>query len=159
MQHSRKVAVIAGAAALAVLGGAGAATAAQKLTGQDCSQEYFFNGQGIEQAGYRCAQARINYSSYSAVLWEISSYDIQYTVSPGLQYGARNDENIYKVATGFSSGTKEWKSPDSGDANVGWFNRNVPNAKTYKGQTSVQIDAYADKEGPDPRLDLDTATW
>lgn len=161
MDRVKKVAFMVIAMAAVVLVTGAPAQADQKNTGQDCANYYWFDGQGIQHAGYRCAQGRVNYSSYNAVLWKITSYDMRYDVSAGLSFGPHNNENPFKIDSGWKSGTQSWLSPDSGDANVGWFNRGgYPTSYTYKGQTVVKIDAYADIPGAaDPRLDCDTANW
>ena len=161
MNRLQRMAFVGIAASFAMLGMVGPANADQKYTGRDCASYYIFNGSSYVLVGSRCAQGRVNYSSYSQVIWKITSYDMKYDVTGDLSYGPHNNENPFAIASGFKSGTASWLSPDSGDANVGWFNRGgYPTSYTYKGQTVVKIDAYADIPGsPDPRLDCDTATW
>jgi hypothetical protein len=162
MEAVKKLLIVVGALAATTLGLTSPAHAdSTRLTGRDCSADIWFDGQGIQHDGSRCAQARIHYAAQNSVTWKISTYEIRYDVSSGLSYGPHNNENPFKVGKGFQSGTQTWLSPDSGDANVGWFYRTgFPTAYTYKGQTVVNIDAYADIPGAaDPRLDLDTATW
>jgi hypothetical protein len=162
MNSLKKLLLTATTLVIAMLGLTAPAHAdSTKLTGRDCVAEIWFDGNGFQHDGSRCAQARIHYTSQNAVTWKISYYEIRYDVSAGLSYGPHNNENPYKVGKGFQSGTQTWLSPDSGDANVGWFSRSdFPTSYTYKGQTVVNIDAMADIPGAsDPRLDLDTATW
>ncbi len=129
-------------------------------TGRDCYTEYWWDGQQL-QPGTRCAQAYNEYVSYNSVLWRIDQYRIRYDVSDGLDFGPHNNERPWKVGSGYGSGTQSWDSPDAGPTNTGYFLRNIPgSAYTYKGQTVVNIDAWPDIPGvPDPRLDLDTATF
>jgi len=150
------IVILVGAGTLSFTGTAQAAT---RQTGEDCTPDYIFNGATMVEDGSRCAEGRIHYSKTSSHRWKITTYKMYYFVTPGLSHGPHNNERPYKIATGFSSGTRSWDSPDSGDSNV-WIKRNPPNAITWSGQTEVQIDAYPDiPSAKDPHENCDTATW
>jgi hypothetical protein len=136
------------------------AQAAQQGTGRTCRTYYWFDGQGLQHAGDRCAQGRVNYSSQSSTLWQIDSYDMYYSVSAGLSYGPHNNENPARVSSGFSSGMQQGLSADSGSTNS-WINRSYwGTSYTYKGQTTFRMDAYPDIPGAsDPDLVISTAAW
>jgi hypothetical protein len=130
------------------------------LTGRTCYNEYYYDGQGIQHLGYRCAQAYDRYIKYNSSLYRIDDYYIRYDVSSGLSYGAHNNENPWRIKQGFNSGTASWLSPDSGNANVGYFRRDQGTTYTYIGGTVNAIDAYADIPSvSDPDLHLETATF
>lgn len=136
------------------------AHAESRSAGRDCVSEWYYDLQAIQRLGYRCAEARVNYVSESGVLWKIQNYQMRYTVSAGMSFGARNNENPFQVSSGFRSGTSQWLSADSGDVGS-WFTRTgFPTAFTYKGQTVVKISAYPDvPKVADPKLSLSTSTW
>jgi hypothetical protein len=142
------------------LGTAGAvAHANSSPTGQSCTTEYFFNGQGIEIVGHRCAKASVNYTAANSSWWDITSYDILYTVTSGMTYGPHNNEDPASISSGFAGGTQSWLSPDSG-ATGSWINRNYPDSFSYKGQTVFHITAVPDiPNTPDPHLGIATATF
>jgi hypothetical protein len=137
-----------------------AAQATTQPTGRNCRSYYWYDGQGLQHAGDRCAQGRVNYSSYNSVLWTISSYDMYYTVTAGLSYGPHNNENPAKITSGYSSGTQSGLSADSGATNT-WISRTYwGTSHTLKGQTVFRMDAYPDIPGAgDPDLDVSTASW
>lgn len=136
------------------------ATAASKPTGRSCQGSYYYDGQGIQRYGYRCAEAEVIYASSSSVLWQINYYRILYTVSAGMSYGPHNNENPAQINSGFHSGQQSGLSPDSGITNS-WISRTYwGTSRTYKGQTVFHINAYPDiPDVSDPRLGIATARW
>ena len=129
-------------------------------TGRACVQQYYFDAQSIQHLGSRCAQAYNDYTAVSSTLYRIDDYYIRYDVTAGLSYGPHNNENPWKVAKGYNSGTQAWLSPDSGNANLGYFKRDQGTTYTYRGQTVINIDAYPDVPNvADPKLNLDTAQF
>src|SRR5436309_11523259 len=109
------------------------AQASTQGTGRTCRTYYWFDGQGLQHAGDRCAQGRVSYSSQSSTLWQIDSYDMYYSVSAGLSYGPHNNENPARVSSGFSSGMQQGLSADSGATNT-WITRSYwGTSYTYKG--------------------------
>jgi hypothetical protein len=159
---TQAIALVTTTLTLAVVGGAPHALAdTTRLTGRTCDNYYTIGLDGSQQLlGSRCAQARIHYVS-DGTLWHITTYDMKYTVSGPLSYGANNNENPFKIDGGFEGGTQTWLSADSGSANVGWFNRSgYPNGYSYKGESHISIHAYADiPSAGDPDLKLQTSTW
>jgi hypothetical protein len=115
---------------------------------------------GNRLLGARCAQGRIDYES-DGVLWHIFAYEMNYTVSGPLSFGANNNENPSKIDQGFERGTQTFLSADSGSANVGWFTRSgYGNGYSFKGESHITIDAFADIPGAaDPDLKLQTSDW
>jgi hypothetical protein len=90
-----------------------------------------------------------------------SPYEMNYTVSGPLSFGANNNENPFKIDQGFERGTQTFLSADSGSANVGWFTRSgYGNGYSFKGESHITIDAFADIPGAaDPDLKLQTSDW
>jgi hypothetical protein len=136
------------------------ASASERPTGQDCVYETFFNGQGIQVLGHRCAKAYISYSSVDATRWKITSYRIYYDVSGGLSYGATNSETPAYIKSGYLSGMQSGDSADSGATNDWIYRTFWTTSYTYKAQTVFHIRAYPDIPGnPDPRLEIETSEW
>jgi hypothetical protein len=156
----RRVLIVGALACLLSLASAAVASAAEQNTGQDCVQEYYFDGQGIQHLGSRCARASVVYFTESSVLWYIDYYQILYSVTAGLSYGPHNNENPARVASGFNSGQGSGLSPDNGATNA-WINRTYwGSSYTYRGQTVFAIDAYPDiPDVGDPDLQISTASW
>ena len=155
-----RLVLLVGLLVLLVMAGAGVASASEQATGQTCTNEYFFNGQGLQILGHRCAKGSVVYSSQSSVLWFIDYYKILYTVTAGMSYGPHNNENPARVSSGYQSGQQSGLSPDSG-VTGSWISRTYwGTTYTYKGQTTFTIDAYPDIPSvSDPDLRISTATW
>src|SRR6266571_3932044 len=110
-----RVGAVSIGAALGVAGLGAVAEAAQQPTGRACNTEYFFNGQGAEITGHRCATAKVTYAASDTTHWQITSYQILYTVTDGLDYGPHNNEDPASISDGYyAGGAQSWLSPDSG---------------------------------------------
>jgi hypothetical protein len=157
---ARKLGIAMAVLALSAFAVPAVSAAAEIATGRTCVQEVWYDGQGLQHLGSRCAQGSVVYASYDATRWNTDYYKILYSVSAGLSYGPANNENPAWMKSGFAGGTQQWLSPDSGATNT-WISRTgFPNTLSYKGQSRFAINAYPDVPNvSDPKLYIETSNW